>query len=73
VRKAKLNRKESAVLEAFEAGVLQPVGSKKSLSLLKMAAKNTEGKEKRINTRLAKSSERKTSRKSGRPTKQRAA
>ena len=50
---AKLNREETELLQAFNDGALKSVGTKKSLALLKSAAKNTAVKDKRINIRLA--------------------
>jgi predicted DNA binding CopG/RHH family protein len=50
---AKLNREQAELLEAFEAGKLNSVGTMKSLGLLKSAAKNTAVKDKRINIRLS--------------------
>ncbi len=41
------------MLGAFEAGTLKSVGTKRSLSQFKIAAKNTAVKDKRINIRLA--------------------
>ena len=49
----KLNREETQLLKAFNAGALVSVQSKKSLGLLKTAAQNTAIKDKRINIRLA--------------------
>ncbi len=42
---AKLNREESELLAAFEAGVLKSVSTKRSLGQFKIAAKNTAVKE----------------------------
>jgi predicted DNA binding CopG/RHH family protein len=48
-----LDEFEREALEAFERGVLRPIGTKASLAKFKAAAKATSAKDKRINIRLS--------------------
>ena len=50
---SKLDPYELEVLEAFEAGKLQPIASKAELQRIRAAARATATKDKRVNIRLS--------------------
>jgi predicted DNA binding CopG/RHH family protein len=53
IKAPKLDAFEKEILDSFESGVLEPVGTKSSFAKYRAAAKASASKDKRINIRLS--------------------